>query len=132
MGVYWLSRFWGSLSVLPQQLIGTTWLTPPYHREQDFNSVERAQEFLTLPQEPPAIIEGHRPPAYWPSLSNKNAPFLEVKDLSIRYAPELPAVLQGLNFTIKAKEKIGVVGRTGSGKSSAAMCESRRGCLELP
>lgn len=94
MGVYWLSRFWGSL-------------------EQDFNSVERAQEYLVLPQEPPSIIEGHRPPAYWPSNSNKEFPFLQVNNLTIRYAPDLPAVLQDLTFSIKAKEKIGVVGRTG-------------------
>lgn len=101
MGVYWISRFWGSL-------------------EQDFNSVERANEYLNLPKEPPAVIETHRPPAYWPSNSNKTN-FLCVENLSIKYSPELPNVLHDLNFTIRAKERIGVVGRTGSGKSTFAM-----------
>jgi ABC-type multidrug transport system fused ATPase/permease subunit len=93
MGVYWISRNWGQL-------------------EQDFNSVERAKEYLDLPQEPAAIIPNSRPPAYWPSDSNKEN-FLRVENLSIRYAPELPDVLHDLTFTIKAKERIGVIGRTG-------------------
>lgn len=39
----------------------------------------------------------------------------------IKYAPELPAVLKGLNFTTKRAEKIGVVGRTGAGKSTLSL-----------
>ncbi|KAH8914094.1 P-loop containing nucleoside triphosphate hydrolase protein [Atractiella rhizophila] len=85
--------------------------------ELDLNSVERIDELCTLKQEPPGTIEGHRPPAYWPS--DKGA--LIVEDLTIKYAPELDPVLKQLSFTINPQEKVGVVGRTGSGKSTLAL-----------
>jgi ABC-type multidrug transport system fused ATPase/permease subunit len=58
-----------------------------------------------VPQEAPAIIEKSRPPAYWPSSDGE----LVVDDLTVRYAPSLPAVLRNLSFTVKPSEKIGVV-----------------------
>jgi ABC-type multidrug transport system fused ATPase/permease subunit len=73
--------------------------------ELDFNSVERIVEYLDVPQEKPAIIANSRPPAAWPT-SNGAIVF---EDLVVRYAPELPAVLKGLSFTINPSEKIGVV-----------------------
>ncbi|OJA13396.1 hypothetical protein AZE42_08993 [Rhizopogon vesiculosus] len=99
--VYWACRFWTAL-------------------ELDLNSVERVVEYLDLPQEPPAIIESSRPPAYWPSSSTKNG-LIVVEDLVIKYAPELPPVLHNVSFSINAKERIGLLGRTGSGKSTLAM-----------
>lgn len=87
----------------------------------DFNAVERAEEYLELEQEPPAIIESKRPPAYWPSSQTES--FLRVEHLTVKYNPDLPAVLEDLNFVIKAKEKIGLLGRTGSGKSTLGMCK---------
>ncbi|GBE87310.1 ATP-dependent bile acid permease [Sparassis crispa] len=101
--VYWACRFWTSL-------------------ELDLNSVERVVEYLDLPQEPPAVIDSNRPPAYWPSSSSPNKDsMIAVEDLVIKYSPELPAVLHGVSFTLKAKERIGLLGRTGSGKSTLAM-----------
>jgi hypothetical protein len=69
-------------------------------------------EYLDLPQEPPAIIESNRPPAYWPSSSTNDA-LVVVEDLVIKYAPELPSVLHGVSFTLRAKERVGLLGRTG-------------------
>lgn len=83
------------------------------------SSVERVVEYLDLPQEPPAIIESNRPPAYWPSSESED--LIVVENLDIRYAPELPPVLHDVSFSLKSKERIGLLGRTGSGKSTLAM-----------
>ncbi|KAI0092260.1 multidrug resistance-associated ABC transporter [Irpex rosettiformis] len=101
--VYWACRFWTAL-------------------ELDLNSVERVVEYLDLPQEPPAIIESNRPPAYWPSSTGPNAnSLIAVENLVIKYAPELPPVLHDVSFQLKARERVGLLGRTGSGKSTLAM-----------
>lgn len=84
------------------------------------SSVERVVEYLDLPQEPPAVIETDRPPAYWPSSTSAN-PLVSIEDLVIKYAPELPPVLKGVSFQLNARERIGLLGRTGSGKSTLAM-----------
>jgi ABC-type transport system involved in cytochrome bd biosynthesis fused ATPase/permease subunit len=67
---------------------------------------------LDVPQEPPASIESNRPPAYWPS-STANDSFIVVENLVVKYAPELPAVLDDVSFTLKASERVGLVGPTG-------------------
>ena len=82
--------------------------------ELDFNSVERVGEYLNIQQEAPAIIEKARPPAYWPSSTSG----IIVENLWIRYSLGSPDVLRGLSFTVSPGEKIGVVGRTGSGKTT--------------
>ena len=46
---------------------------------------------------------------------------INVENLTIRYAPELPAVIHDVSFALKAKEHIGLLGCTGSGKSTLAM-----------
>lgn len=89
--------------------------------ELDLNSVERVVEYMELPQEPPAVIENSRPPAYWPSITSSSEAIVNVNNLVIKYAPDLPAVLHGVSFDVKAREKIGLLGRTGSGKSTLAM-----------
>ncbi|KAJ3195479.1 hypothetical protein HK101_011982 [Irineochytrium annulatum] len=88
------------------------------HAELDMsmNAVERVQEYSILEQEPPAIVEDNRPPTNWP-----HAGAVEVKNLSIQYTPETPIVLHDLTFSIKKYEKIGVVGRTGAGKSTLSL-----------
>jgi ABC-type multidrug transport system fused ATPase/permease subunit len=73
--------------------------------ELDFNSVERVGEYLNVSQEAPLVIEEKRPPAYWPSDKGQ----LEVEKLAVRYAPDLPNVLNGISFTVKPGEKVGVV-----------------------
>ncbi|KAJ3850966.1 hypothetical protein EV368DRAFT_74841 [Lentinula lateritia] len=74
--------------------------------------LERINAYVEIEQEPKPTKEGV-PPAYWPSSGD-----LRVENLSARYSPDGPQVLQGINFHIKSGERIGVVGRTGSGKSS--------------
>lgn len=45
---------------------------------------------------------------------------IEVENLSFRYRPDLPFALENISFSIKAGEKVGIVGRSGSGKSTLA------------
>ncbi|KAI8806674.1 P-loop containing nucleoside triphosphate hydrolase protein [Cladochytrium replicatum] len=78
------------------------------------NSVERVFHYATkIEVEPPAIIEDNRPPPEWP-LSGE----VEFKDVKMAYAEHMPLVLKDVSFVVKPREKIGIVGRTGSGKSS--------------
>ncbi|KAL5035647.1 hypothetical protein RTP6_003309 [Batrachochytrium dendrobatidis] len=77
------------------------------------NAVERVEYYAnSVAIEPPEITDV-RPPSGWPNTGN-----IEFKDISMKYAPDLPLVLQNVSFSISNNEKIGVVGRTGSGKSS--------------
>ncbi|GAA5864423.1 hypothetical protein JCM1840_000490 [Sporobolomyces johnsonii] len=76
-------------------------------------AVERIREYSLIKQEAPEIIEP-RPPAWWPQGE------IEVSKLNIRYAPELPSVLHDISFSVKAGEKVGIVGATGCGKSTLA------------
>ncbi|KAG9126177.1 hypothetical protein FRC07_004584 [Ceratobasidium sp. 392] len=79
------------------------------------NSLERIQDYVTIEQEPEAVPE-KVPPAYWPASGN-----ISVENLVARYSADGPAVLHGLSFEIKSGERVGVVGRTGSGKSSLTL-----------
>lgn len=81
--------------------------------ENSLNSVERVGVYIDLPSEAPAIIESNRPPSGWPSLGS-----IKFEDIVLRYRPELPPVLLGLSFAVSPHEKMGIVGRTGAGKSS--------------
>ncbi|KAJ3165265.1 hypothetical protein HDU88_004350 [Geranomyces variabilis] len=84
--------------------------------DMQLNSVERVMEYAAIPSEPPAIVENYRAPPGWPSDGR-----IVVKDLVIRYNPQGPDVLRGLSFTTDKSEKIGVVGRTGAGKSTLSL-----------
>jgi ATP-binding cassette subfamily C (CFTR/MRP) protein 1 len=80
------------------------------------NNVERVQHFRELPSEPPARLStdpGDKD--IWP---REGAVSFEVAQL--RYRPELPLVLKGVTFDVKPGEKVGIIGRTGAGKSSMA------------
>ncbi|CAK1599826.1 unnamed protein product [Parnassius mnemosyne] len=73
-------------------------------------SVERVMQFTSLPQEQ---TDGSAPPPGWPQRAR-----LVFKDLYLRYDMEAEPVLKNLNIVIESGWKIGIVGRTGAGKSS--------------
>lgn len=60
--------------------------------------------------------DGLDSPAAWPTDGR-----LEVSDLVVAYAPELPPVLNGLSFTVEKNQRVGIVGRTGACKSSLTL-----------
>ncbi|EYU19138.1 hypothetical protein MIMGU_mgv1a0001471mg, partial [Erythranthe guttata] len=81
--------------------------------ENSFNAVERVGTYIDLPCEGPGVIENNRPLPGWPSAGS-----IRFEDVVLRYRPELPPVLHGISFTISPSDKVGIVGRTGAGKSS--------------
>ncbi|KAI4388601.1 hypothetical protein MLD38_000915 [Melastoma candidum] len=76
-------------------------------------SVERMQQYTAIESEPPLVIEDNRPPRSWPSCGE-----ISFRDLQVRYAPQLPLVLRDISCTFLGGTKTGIVGRTGSGKST--------------
>lgn len=75
-------------------------------------SVERIVEYSNLPTEP--LFTGKEvPPSDWPTRGE-----IEFNNVSLSYDKNLPDVLKGISLNIKPAEKIGIVGRTGAGKSS--------------
>ncbi|KAJ5909741.1 hypothetical protein N7504_004384 [Penicillium tannophilum] len=60
--------------------------------------------------------DGREVPIDWPSQGD-----VEVKDLSVAYSPDLPLVLRDISFRVRAGQRIGIVGRTGAGKSSLTL-----------
>ncbi|KAF5176353.1 Multidrug resistance abc transporter atp-binding and permease protein [Thalictrum thalictroides] len=76
-------------------------------------SVERIKQFINIPSEAPWQIKGCLPSPEWPTHGD-----VHINDLRVRYRPNTPLILKGLTLSIKGGEKIGVVGRTGSGKST--------------
>ncbi|KAH7099122.1 ATP-binding cassette transporter [Auriculariales sp. MPI-PUGE-AT-0066] len=83
--------------------------------EIEANSLERIQQYVTIEQEPGPTEEG-KPPAYWPSSGH-----LRVQHLDAKYSVGGSNVLKDVNFELKSGERIGIVGRTGSGKSSLTL-----------
>lgn len=81
--------------------------------ENSLNAVERVGTYIDLPSEAPPVVKSNRPPPGWP-LSGS----VEFDDVVLRYRPELPPVLHGLTLKISPCDKVGIVGRTGAGKSS--------------
>ncbi|KAJ5681819.1 uncharacterized protein N7477_001759 [Penicillium maclennaniae] len=81
--------------------------------ELNMNATERVIEYSKIELENQG---GADAPAAWPTEGR-----LEVSDLIVGYAPDLPPVLKGLSFTVEPNQRVGVVGRTGAGKSSLTL-----------
>ncbi|XP_039727463.1 ATP-binding cassette sub-family C member 2 [Pteropus medius] len=80
--------------------------------ETNIVAVERINEYINVENEAPWVTD-KRPPVGWPSKGE-----IQFRNYEVRYRPELDLVLKGITCDIRSMEKIGVVGRTGAGKSS--------------
>ncbi|PVD36248.1 hypothetical protein C0Q70_03226 [Pomacea canaliculata] len=81
--------------------------------ESDMVSVERVKEYTDLGVEAPWEISAHKPPDSWPEHGD-----VKIDDIALRYRDGLDLVLDGVSVHVSSKEKVGIVGRTGAGKSS--------------
>ncbi|KAM4852275.1 ATP-binding cassette sub-family C member 2 [Thomomys bottae] len=84
--------------------------------ETNIVAVERITEYINVENEAPWVTD-RRPPPDWPSKGE-----IQFNNYQVRYRPELDLVLKGITCSIKSTEKVGVVGRTGAGKSSLTNC----------
>lgn len=93
--------------------------------ESQMTSVERVMEYAEISSEAPLeSVPKYRPPNNWPSHGE-----ITFNDLNFKYSENGDFVLTNLNLRIQAREKIGIVGRTGAGKSSIVQAIFRLGEL---
>ncbi|VAI82691.1 unnamed protein product [Triticum turgidum subsp. durum] len=76
-------------------------------------SVERVNQYMDLQSEAAEAVEENRPLPDWPQDGN-----VEIRNLKIRYREDTPLVLRGISCKFEGGDKIGIVGRTGSGKTT--------------
>ncbi|GAB1859186.1 Multidrug resistance-associated protein 1 isoform X7 [Camponotus japonicus] len=84
--------------------------------ETNIVAVERIKEYGETAQEAPWKNADYTPPKDWPKQGR-----VDFKDFKVRYREGLELVLYGLTFGVHGGEKIGIVGRTGAGKSSLTL-----------
>ncbi|XP_019222145.1 canalicular multispecific organic anion transporter 1 isoform X2 [Oreochromis niloticus] len=98
--------------------------------ETNIVAVERVNEYTQLKNEADWVTDT-RPPQMWPEAGR-----VQFENFKVRYRPELDLVLHGITCDIDSTEKIGIVGRTGAGKSSLTNClfriiEAAEGCIRI-
>ncbi|CAN1743741.1 ABC transporter C family member 10 [Linum perenne] len=81
--------------------------------QESIISVERLEQYMHIPSEAPEVLESSRPAANWPSHGK-----VEICNLKVRYQKNSPWVLKGISCNIEGGDKIVIVGRTGSGKTT--------------
>ena len=99
--------------------------------EQDAVSIERIAQYNEISQEAPHKIEDTKPGDSWPQNGK-----IEISDVYMNYREGLDDVLEGLTVTIAGGQKVGVIGRTGAGKSSLfvtllRICEYSKGTIKI-
>uniref|UniRef100_A0ABI0NIR1 ATP binding cassette subfamily C member 13 n=1 Tax=Bos taurus TaxID=9913 RepID=A0ABI0NIR1_BOVIN len=92
------------------------WVRKACEIEANAVSIERVCEYETMDKEAPWITS-KRPPSQWPSKG-----IVEFVDYRARYRDDLGLALQDITFQTHGEEKIGIVGRTGAGKSTLSNC----------
>ncbi|KAL8748531.1 MAG: hypothetical protein Q9184_007237, partial [Pyrenodesmia sp. 2 TL-2023] len=118
-----------ALSFALQYSGAITWTIRQYTSvELAMNATERIVEYSRITIEDQ---EGPDVPAAWPAEGH-----LQVEGLVAGYAPDLPPVLRGLSFSVSKNQRVGVVGRTGAGKSSLTLAlfrflEAREGSIVI-
>ncbi|KAJ7696072.1 multidrug resistance-associated ABC transporter [Mycena rosella] len=91
------------------------WVRVSNSLQLDANSLERVLEYIEIEQEPKPTKAGV-PPAYWPASGA-----IRADNLSAKYSADGPEILHDISFEIKSGERVAIVGRTGSGKSSLTL-----------
>nr|QGP74118.1 ABCC transporter [Sedum alfredii] len=93
-------------------LLGS-FLTSFAETEKEMVSVERVMQYMNVPQEELHKKKSVESGTGWPSEGH-----IEFRNVTLRYKPSLPAALRDITFSIKGGNQVGVIGRTGAGKSS--------------
>ena len=99
--------------------------------ETNIVAVERITEYQEISQEAPWVDPEKRPQAEWPEVGN-----VSFKNFGLRYREGLDLVIKNISCSILGGEKIGIVGRTGAGKSSLTVAlfrivEAAEGLIEI-
>ena len=90
------------------------WTFSLYISDNIQNNVERIKHYDELESEAAKTVPADAPPS-WPSKGQ-----VTFSQVCLRYQPDLPMILQQVSFSVNPGEKVGVIGRTGAGKSSLA------------
>ncbi|KAJ2506387.1 hypothetical protein IWW47_001601, partial [Coemansia sp. RSA 2052] len=135
-------RHYASTPVLPGELDALTNLALGFFRqanavaaqgglgERHIDELSRYLAYIKgYQREQPCIVASSRPAHSWPEAGE-----IEFRQYSLRYRPELDPTLSSLSFVVRSKERIGIVGCTGAGKSSLTyalmrLVEADSGCI---
>jgi ABC-type multidrug transport system fused ATPase/permease subunit len=95
------------------------------------SSAQRVLEYTSLVVEAPPIVPSHRPPVGWPTVGE-----VVITNLTARHREGLQPCLKGVSVRVPGGSKVGVVGRTGSGKTSLTLAlfriiEASEGSVEI-
>ena len=85
--------------------------------EIELTCFQRVREYVDLPvEEEHSDLSMVAPPASWPYSGT-----IEFRNVTARYTPDGPDILKNISFTLKSRERVAIVGRTGSGKSTLVL-----------